>query len=126
MAKCYDGASNMCGRHTGVATQITRKEPRALYVHFMAHSLNLAVQDTCRSIQVISEVFDVVLEFLNIFKYIAKKKAMLLKLKSDLAPATPGIKPLCPTRWTVREESLHSIILNYTVILSVLQEIVEE
>ena len=51
---------------------------------------------------------------------------MLLKLKSELAPATPGVKPLCPTRWTVRAESLRSIICNYTVILSVLQEIVEE
>ena len=36
------------------------------------------------------------------------------------------MKPLCPTRWTVRAESLHSVIVNYTVILSVLQEIVEE
>lgn len=116
----------MCGRHTGVATQILQKEPRALYIHCMAHSLNLAVQDTCRSIQIMSEVFDIVLELSKVFKYSAKKKAMLLKLKSELAPATPGIKPLCPTRWTVRAESLRSIILNYTVIMSVLQEIVEE
>lgn len=124
--QCYDGASNMCGRHTGVATQIRRKEPRAMYIHCMAHSLNLAIQDTCRSIQVMSEVFDIVLELSKLFKYSAKKKAMLLKLKSELAPASPGMKPLCPTRWTVRAESLRSIILNYTVILAVLQEIVEE
>ena len=73
-----------------------------------------------------SEAFDVVLELSKTFKYSAKKKAMLLKLKSELSPATPGMKPLCPTRWTVRAESLHSVIVNYTVILSVLQEILEE
>ena len=116
----------MSGRHSGVATQVRAKEPRAMYIHCMAHSLNLAVQDTCRSIQVMSEAFDVVLELSKVFKYSAKKKAMLLKLKSELAPATPGVKPLCPTRWTVRAESLQSIICNYTVILSVLLEIVEE
>ena len=51
--------------------------------------------------------------------------AILLKLKSELAPDTPGLKPLCPTRWTVRAESLHSV-LYYNVIQSVLEDIVEE
>ena len=60
------------------------------------------------------------------FKYSAKKKSMLLKLKADLSPETMGIRPLCPTRWTVRAESLRSIILNYSVIHSVLEEIIQE
>ena len=60
------------------------------------------------------------------FKYSAKKKAILLKLKSELAPETMGIRPLCPTRWTVRAESLRSIIVNYSLIHSVLEEITEE
>ena len=64
--------------------------------HCMGHCLNLAVQD--------------------------KKKAMLLKLKSE---KSPGVKPLCPTRWTVRAESLRSILLNYEVIQGVLEEILE-
>ena len=74
----------MCGRHKGVATHIQKVEPRALYIHCMAHSLNLAIQDTCWSISVMSEAFDVVLELSKTFKYSAKKKAMLLKLKSEL------------------------------------------
>ena len=62
----------------------------------------------------------------KIFKYSAKKKAMLLKLKCELAPGNPGVKPLCPTRWTVRAESLRSVITNYGVILTVLEGILEE
>ena len=92
----------------------------------MGHSLNLAVQDTCRSIKVMADTFDTVLELAKVFKYSAKKKAMLLKLKADLSPETMGIRPLCPTRWTVRAESLQSVILNYSVIYSVLEEIIEE
>ena len=34
----------------------------------------------------------------------------------------PGIRVLCPTRWTVRGESLGSVIANYAV----LQEIFEQ
>lgn len=51
---------------------------------------------------------------------------MLFKLKAELAPATPGVKPLCPTRWTVRAESLRSILVNYEVITALLEEILEE
>ena len=41
----------------------------------------------------ISSALDVVLELSKIFKYSAKKKAMLLK-KNELAPGNPGVKPL--------------------------------
>ena len=42
---------------------------------------------------------------------------MFDKLKSHRAPGTPGIRILCPTRWTVRAQSLKSIIGNYEVLL---------
>ena len=51
---------------------------------------------------------------------------MLLKLKNELAPGNPGVKPLCPTCWTMRAEFLRSVLTNYTVIMSVLEEIMEE
>ena len=70
------------------------------------------------------DAFDTILELSKVFKYSPKKKAMLLKFKSELSPQTPGIKPLCPTRWTVRAESLRSLVLN--VIKSVLDEILVE
>ena len=124
--QCYDGAANMSGRRRGVATQIQKKEHRAMYIHCMGHCLNLAMQDTCRSIKMMSDVFDTVLELSKILKYSAKQKAMLFKLKAELAPANPGVKPLCPTRWTVRAESLRSILVNYEVITALLEEILEE
>ena len=45
---------------------------------------------------------------------------------SYVAPGNPGVKPLCPTRWTVRAESLRSMTTNYNVIMTVLEEILEE
>ena len=69
----------MSGKHSGVATQIQMEEPRAIYLHCMRHALNLAVQDTCRSI--ISDTFDTVLELSKTLKYGSKKKPMLLSLR---------------------------------------------
>ena len=93
----------------------------------MGYSLNLAVQDTCRSIQVMSAAFDVVLELSKIFKYSTKKKAMLLNLKHELAPGNPGIKPLLShTMDCERAESFWSVIINYNVIMTVPEEIMEE
>ena len=37
-------------------------------------------------------------------------------MKTELAPDTPGIRVLCPTRWTVRANSLASVLSNYTVL----------
>ena len=73
-----------------------------------------------------ADTFDTMLELAKVFKYSAKKKSMLLKVKGDLSPETVGIRPLCPTRWTVRAESLRSVILNYSVIREALNEITEE
>ena len=60
-------------------------------MHWMGHSLNL-VQDTRRSIKIMKDAFNTVLELSKIFKYSAKKKVMLMKLKSELSPQTPGIQ----------------------------------
>ena len=47
---------------------------------------------------------------------------MFTKLKEELQPELPGMRVLCPTRWTVRADSLKSVLDNYVV----LQELWEE
>ena len=37
--------------------------------------------------------------------------------KDELAPETCGFRVLCPTRWTVRAESLNNVVTNYEVLL---------
>lgn len=41
--QAFDGASNMSGVRNGVQALIKQEESRALYVHCLAHSLNLCV-----------------------------------------------------------------------------------
>lgn len=58
-AQCYDGASNMAGHRSGVATQVPSLEPRAIFTHCFGHSLNLAVCDTIKQCKLTRDVLDV-------------------------------------------------------------------
>jgi len=50
---------------------------------------------------------------------------MLRKLKEESLDDAPSIRTLCPTRWTVRAESLKSIVANYSNIQSLWEEALE-
>jgi len=120
--QCYDGASNKSGSKKGVATQIADKEPRAIYTHCYGHALNLAVGDTVRQSKTMRDALDTTHEISKLLKLSPKRDGLFERIKQELAPETPGFRTLCPTRWTVRAASLHSVINNYTV----LQELWDE
>ena len=111
-AQCYDGASNM----KRVASDIQKLEPRALYLHCYGHSLNLAVSDTLKSIKCMCDALDIALEICKLLKYSPRRDAIFHKLHQELTPQAPGIRNLCPTRWTVRALSLESIRVNYSAL----------
>ena len=61
-------------------------------------------------------------EITKLVKYSPRREGLFDKIKGELAPDNTGVRVLCPTRWTVRDTSMQSIIQNY----SVLQELLEE
>ena len=85
-----------------MATQILREEPRAIYLHCMGHSLNLAVQDTCRSIKEMSDTFDTAGD-LKVNEVQCKEKGNVLPRQYALYVLRDGA------------ESLRSVIANYEV-----------
>jgi len=48
--QAYDGAANMSGHINGVTARIQEVEPRAIYVHCLAHCTNLSLQQVGRQI----------------------------------------------------------------------------
>ena len=60
-----------------------------------------------------SHALDSAQEICKLLKYSPCRDAIFHKLKDELSPQVPGIRTLCPTRWTVRAASLESIRLNY-------------
>ena len=53
LSKCigqaYDGAANMSGIRNGVQALVKNESNRALYVHCLAHSLNLCLQTVTKN-----------------------------------------------------------------------------
>ena len=107
--QCYDGASDMSGVRSGVATRISAIEFRALYTHCYGHALNLATQDTLKGIKILEDTLDTVYEITKLIKKSPKRDMIFKNIKDDFAMGSPGIRILCPTLWTVRAESMASI-----------------
>ena len=120
--QCFDGASNMSGRRRGVAAIIQAEEPKAYFTHCYGHSLNLATSDMVKGCFTMKKMLDTVHEITKLVKYSPRRQAIFEKLKEEIAPGSPGIRVLCPTRWTVKADSMRSIVDNY----SALEELWEE
>ena len=120
--QCYDGASNMSGTKSGVAMQIATAESRAVYMHCYGHALNLAVGDTVQQSKLLRDTLDTTGEISKLLKYSPCHDSLFEKLKSEIAPNQPGFRTLCPTRWTVKESSLESVIKNYVVLQQLWEE----
>ena len=115
--QCYDGCSTMAGAKAGVAAKITQQQPRAVFTHCYGHALNLGVSDMIKRSAVLKDCLDTCYELVKLIKFSPKREAMLREIKkaSELG-SSAGVHTLCPTRWTVRAQSLASILANYVSI----------
>lgn len=124
--QCYDGASTMRGAKSGVAKIIKDEEPRALYTHCYGHSINLAVNDAIKQLRPIKGALETAYEITKLIKYSPRREGIFEQLKCAHEVETgfhsAGIRLLCPTRWTVRANTLESIIVNYEVLLDTWDE----
>ena len=119
--QCYDGCSTMSGAKSGVATVIKAEEPRALYTHCYGHATNLACASSIKNVKLIRDVHDTVQEITKLVKNSPKRDTHLQRMKNDLDDEderkdAPGIRMLCPVRWTMRGKALYSIIRNYSLL----------
>ena len=104
--------------------QLIQKEfPSALYVHCLAHCTNLCLQGIGRQCVPVRDALDLVMELSQLIRYSPKWSALFETLQGQLSPGSPSLKPLCPTRWTIRTAAINSVIINYAVLCEALVEI---
>ena len=123
--QCYDGCSTMAGVCSGVATRIQQLEPKAVFVHCYGHALNLSVNDTMKKSSILRDCLDTCYEVIKLVKCSPKLDAMFKTLKEEVRDDAPSIHTVCPTQWTVRAESLSSILVNYSTIRNPWDEVLE-
>ena len=124
--QCYDEASTMSGIKSGVAKLIMDMEPSAIYTHCYGHALNLAASDTVKRCTLMKNTLDTTHEICKLVKCSPKRDALLQQIKQDVQAGIPGIRVLCPTRWTIRADSIKSILENYVYLLELWDEAYEE
>ena len=125
--QAYDGAGNMSGIRNGVQALFKKEANHALYVHCLTHSLNLCVKDVTRTCDVIRDIMNFVYELTQLIKMSPKRLTLFDSLRKEITINTgdisPNLRMLCPTRWTVRHGSLRSVLRNYNILQTALEEI---
>ena len=122
----YDGASNMMGHLNGVTKQIQEEEATAISIHCFAHCLNLCLQDVAKKTQPVRNALNLVWEISKLINYSPKRSLIFEKCKEDMSVPGTGLRPLCPTRRTVRTAAIEAVLRNYPALVEALSHISDE
>lgn len=63
--QAFDGAANMSGLRNGVQALVKKEQEKALYVHCLAHSLNLCVQEVTRKCDLLRDVMQFIFDLVH-------------------------------------------------------------
>lgn len=121
--QCYDGAANMKGNHRGVQALMQEQEPRALYVHCLAHILNLVLHDVGQKVDMCRDFLYAVTELINFVTCSPKRVASFQEIEVE---EDVNLRKFCPTRWTLKASSLRSVLSNYSSIITFFSETASE
>jgi len=125
--QCYDGAANVSGHISGLQKRIVELENRAIYVHCVAHTLNLVVQDAMLKIDKSRDFLSMIKSIIVFVRSSPKRQAIFntLQAEQDIINCKT-LRPFCPTRWCMRIKSLKTLYDNYAVLIEFLHNISKE
>lgn len=125
VAQCYDGASVMSGHVTGVQQRMKEEHPHAMYIHCLAHKLNLVLVESCtvnRTVKgfltVLDKLYQVFAEPSNHHRFVAMQKALALKQIEIVQPSD--------TRWAYKWRCVNAVKTRYSAITACLKEMRDE
>ena len=121
--QAFDGASNMQGRRSGLATKIRNEVPAAVPVHCLAHCLNLCLQDAVRKLPFLRDALDTARELAQLIKFSPKRAHLFSEILAQSDTNGVNIIALCPTRWTARTMAINVILCDYSVLMETLYEV---
>ena len=121
--QAYDGASNMSGKYAGAQAVIQRSQPLAPFIHCGAHCVNLVTQQACSASPFIRNALDWIHELGTFFGQSGKLKDQFKAIAaSEGEGPVQSIRPLCPTRWTVRAPAIRAVLGQYGTVLQSLDQ----
>lgn len=97
--QCYDGARNVSGNISGLQRRIINIEPRALFVHCCANSLNSVVQDTLEDLDFARSFIGLAKEVIYFIRDSPKRLHEFKKMQEEYTKNAVNLSPYCPTRY---------------------------
>ena len=91
--QAHDGASNMSRVHNGVQALIKAEQSEALYVHCLAHSLNLCIQEVTRKCTLIRNIMEFIHDLLQLIRFSPKRLFTFESLRKEAAINSSGSAP---------------------------------
>ncbi|XP_047669254.1 zinc finger MYM-type protein 1-like [Tachysurus fulvidraco] len=117
----YDGGSNMAGKYSGAQAVVRDQQPLALHVHCGAHCVNFIIQAGCSVSPMIRDCLSLV-QLDILFNQSGKFKRIFANIVTSENEPITTLKPLCPTRWTVRNSAIIAVLGQYERVLVSLEE----
>ena len=122
--QCYDGASNMLGKTSGVAVKLQKLQPKADYTHCYGHSLSLTVKDVTKKVKILGDTMVTAREIIVLIKYSPERENLMEKIKKqikcneEVEIKVNSISKLSKTRWTVCAECFKRTLDNYKKLMT--------
>ena len=123
--QAYDGADNMQGKKSEVATRFRAEQPAAIPGHCFAHSLNLCLKDVGKKLMCIRDALETVQEISDLIGYSPERLHFFFSKLSQISEnhSVVTLKPLSQTRWTARTVAIEAVLKDYSVLMDTLEEI---
>ena len=123
----FDGAANMSGCYKGAQALLKQEQPQAVFVHCAAHSVNLAGKDAFGTSLMFTHAMQTVNEIGTLFSDSMTMRNKFHKVCSeqDMPSRLSMLRPLCPTRWSVRLSAVEALLSQYAQALDALEQLAE-
>lgn len=118
IGQCYDGASVMSGQLNGLQKKFKEKAPQAVFVHCLAHRLNLVLQQSFKKISKCRIFFSSLSGMPSFFHNSAKRSYALA------ATSARRIPTITETRWSSNSKLLSMIIQDWGKLKEVFESII--
>ena len=122
---CFDGASNMSGRISGLQKRLGDVCEGALYVHCSNHSLDLTLQEVSKEVRLVADTLNFVKGVANVVRE-SSKRGDLFQSMFDNEKDSKRLISLCPTRWCVRAASIKRLTDTYEQVLKTLKQLSDD
>ena len=127
IAQCYDGASVMSGKRSGVQARFREVTGSGcIYIHCYAHRLNLVVVDTARGIKEVNNFFGLMEAIYSFFSVSSLRHGRFTQAQKDKSIRVMEIPSLSDTRWVCRYVAVQLFLNRYECLILALESIIDE